>query len=73
MNLKKGVYANQMQKSFRTEAKNILDFIRLLADQTPKQLVVAAGRMRRRTPKSVGGWVGRGGLIQKADEGTAQA
>ena len=52
---KKGVYANQRQKSFRTEAKNIPDFIRLLADQTPKQLVVAVGRMRRRTAKSVGG------------------
>jgi len=26
VNLKKGVHSNQRQKSFRTEAKNILDF-----------------------------------------------
>jgi len=73
VNLKKGVQQTEGKKSFRTEAKNILDFIRILADQTPKQLVVAAGRMRRRTARRVGGWVGRGGLIQKADEGTAKA
>jgi hypothetical protein len=64
------VHANQRPKGFRTEAKNILDF---LADQTPKQLIVAAGRMRRRTARRVDGWVCSGGLIQKADEGTAQA
>ena len=73
MNHEKVCTQTKGKKVLEQKAKNILDFIRILADQTPKQLVVAAGRMRRRTARSVGGCVGRGGLIQKADEGTAQA